>query len=98
MRSRRLRRSWLGALLASAALAPAAFVSVQALAQDEEPEASPAPSDSATLEARKRVVGKIALWKSLLTAFLFAAIMFVTFDLAFDVIMPKGPLEAAFGY
>jgi hypothetical protein len=24
--------------------------------------------------------------------------MFVTFDVAFDVIMPKGPLEAAFGY
>ena len=45
-----------------------------------------------------RMVGKIALWKSLLTAFLFTAIMFVTFDLAFDVIMPKGPLEAAFGY
>jgi hypothetical protein len=45
-----------------------------------------------------RVVGKIALRKSLLTAFLFTAIMFVTFDIAFDVIMPKGPLEAAFGY
>jgi hypothetical protein len=45
-----------------------------------------------------RVIGKIALWKSLLTAFLFTAIMFVTFDIAFDVIMPKGPLEAAFGY
>jgi putative tricarboxylic transport membrane protein len=45
-----------------------------------------------------RMVGKIALWKSLLTAFLFTAIMFVTFDIAFDVIMPKGPLEAAFGY
>jgi hypothetical protein len=45
-----------------------------------------------------RVVGKIALWKSLLTGFLFTAIMFVTFDIAFDVIMPKGPLEAAFGY
>ena len=27
-----------------------------------------------------------------------AFIMFVTFDIAFDVIMPKGPLEAAFGY
>jgi hypothetical protein len=24
--------------------------------------------------------------------------MFVTFDVAFDVIMPKGPLEAAFGH
>jgi putative tricarboxylic transport membrane protein len=45
-----------------------------------------------------RLVGKIAWWKSLLTAFLFTAIMFVTFDIAFDVIMPKGPLEAAFGY
>jgi putative tricarboxylic transport membrane protein len=45
-----------------------------------------------------RLVGKIALWKSLLTALLFTAITFVTFDIAFDVIMPKGPLEAAFGY
>jgi putative tricarboxylic transport membrane protein len=45
-----------------------------------------------------RLVGKIALWKSLLTAFIFTAAMFVTFDIAFDVIMPKGPLEAAFGY
>ena len=45
-----------------------------------------------------RMVGRIALWKSLLTAFLFTAIMFVTFDIAFDVIMPKGPLEAAFGH
>lgn len=45
-----------------------------------------------------RLVGKIALWKSLLTAFIFTAVMFVTFDIAFDVIMPKGPLEAAFGY
>jgi putative tricarboxylic transport membrane protein len=43
-------------------------------------------------------VGRIALWKSLLTGFLFSIIMFVTFDIAFDVIMPKGPLEAAFGY
>jgi hypothetical protein len=45
-----------------------------------------------------RAIGKIALWKSLLTAFVFTAVMFVTFDIAFDVIMPKGPLEAAFGY
>ena len=44
-----------------------------------------------------RMVGKIALWKSLLTAFVFTAVMFVTFDIAFDVIMPKGPLEAALG-
>jgi putative tricarboxylic transport membrane protein len=45
-----------------------------------------------------RFVGKIAWWKSLLTAFIFTGLMFVTFDIAFDVIMPKGPLEAAFGY
>ena len=44
------------------------------------------------------LIGKIAWWKSLLTAFIFSALMFVTFDIAFDVIMPKGPLEAAFGY
>jgi len=45
-----------------------------------------------------RFVGRIAWWKSLATAFVFTAIMFVTFDIVFDVIMPKGPLEAAFGY
>ena len=45
-----------------------------------------------------RIVGRIALWKSLLTSFVFAAAMFVTFDVAFDVIMPKGPLEALFGH
>jgi len=44
-----------------------------------------------------RVIGRIALWKSLLTSLLFALIMFSTFEIAFDVIMPKGPLEAAFG-
>jgi putative tricarboxylic transport membrane protein len=44
------------------------------------------------------IVGRIALWKSLLTGLLFSLIMFITFDIAFDVIMPKGPLEAAFGY
>lgn len=43
-------------------------------------------------------VGGIAAWKSVLTSFLFTAAMFITFEIAFDVIMPKGPLEAAFGY
>ncbi len=43
-------------------------------------------------------IGRIAAWKSLLTAFLFSLIMFVTFEIAFDVIMPKGPLEALFGH
>jgi putative tricarboxylic transport membrane protein len=45
-----------------------------------------------------RIIGRIALWKSLLTSFLFALAMFATFEVAFDVIMPKGPLEAAFGF
>jgi len=45
-----------------------------------------------------RIVGRIALWKSLLTSVLFAVIMFVTFEVAFDVIMPKGPIEALLGY
>lgn len=44
-----------------------------------------------------RIIGGIALWKSLLTSLLFALAIFVTFDLAFDVIMPKGPIEALFG-
>ena len=43
-------------------------------------------------------VGRIAVWKSLLTSILFSVIMFATFQIAFDVIMPKGPLEALFGY
>ena len=42
-------------------------------------------------------VGRIAWWKSIATAFVFSALMFVTFEIAFDVIMPKGPLEALFG-
>ena len=45
-----------------------------------------------------RFVGRIAWWKSLLTSFAFALAMFVTFDVAFDVIMPKGPLEALLGF
>jgi hypothetical protein len=43
-------------------------------------------------------VGRIAAWKSLLTALVFSVAMFVTFEIAFDVIMPKGPLEALLGY
>jgi len=44
-----------------------------------------------------RIIGRITLWKSLLTSFLFALAMFATFEIAFDVIMPKGPVEAFFG-
>jgi hypothetical protein len=43
------------------------------------------------------IIGRIAWWKSVLTALIFVALMFTVFDVAFDVIMPKGPLEAAFG-
>jgi putative tricarboxylic transport membrane protein len=42
-------------------------------------------------------IGRIAVWKSLLTALIFVVTMFAVFDVAFDVIMPKGPLEALFG-
>src|SRR5437588_9155902 len=45
-----------------------------------------------------RLAGKIALWKSPPTAVAFTAVMFVTFDIAFAVITPKVPREAAFGY
>jgi putative tricarboxylic transport membrane protein len=43
-------------------------------------------------------IGRIAAWKSLLTALVFSLAMFGTFEIAFDVIMPKGPLEALFGH
>jgi len=43
-------------------------------------------------------IGEIAVWKSILVAFVFTVVMFLTFEIAFNVIMPKGPLEAAFGY
>jgi putative tricarboxylic transport membrane protein len=44
-----------------------------------------------------RFVGRIAWWKSLVTAAVFSGVMFGTFEIAFDVLMPKGPLEALFG-
>jgi len=42
-------------------------------------------------------VGRLKPWVSLLTAVVFAGGMFVIFDVAFDVIMPKGPLEQLLG-
>jgi hypothetical protein len=44
-----------------------------------------------------RFVGRIAWWKAVVTSFVFAAAIFVIFDVAFDVIMPKGPIEALLG-
>lgn len=43
-------------------------------------------------------IGNIAVWKSVLTALIFSFAMFYIFEIAFNVIMPKGPLEAFFGY
>jgi hypothetical protein len=43
-------------------------------------------------------IGRIPPWISILTSFLFTAVMFATFEVAFNVIMPKGPLEAYFGF
>jgi putative tricarboxylic transport membrane protein len=43
-------------------------------------------------------IGRIAWWKSLLTAAVFTIVMFATFEIAFDVLMPKGPVETWLGY
>ncbi|HEX9464025.1 MAG TPA: tripartite tricarboxylate transporter TctB family protein [Alphaproteobacteria bacterium] len=43
-------------------------------------------------------IGRLPLWVSLLTSVVFTLAMFFTFEIAFDVIMPKGPLEAALGF
>ncbi|HET9579658.1 MAG TPA: tripartite tricarboxylate transporter TctB family protein [Usitatibacter sp.] len=43
-------------------------------------------------------IGRLKPWISIVTALVFSVAMFVTFELAFDVIMPKGPLEHLLGY
>jgi len=43
-------------------------------------------------------VGRIKPWIAVVTAYVFAFVMFLTFEVAFDVIMPKGPLERLLGY
>ena len=43
-------------------------------------------------------IGRIKPWISILTGYVFSMVMFVVFEIAFDVIMPKGPLERLFGY
>ena len=45
-----------------------------------------------------KVMGKYPLWKSLLTGVLSSAVLFWVFEIKFSVPMPKGPLEALFGY
>jgi putative tricarboxylic transport membrane protein len=44
------------------------------------------------------VVGKLRAWISIVTGLVFSVAMFLTFEIAFDVIMPKGPIEHLFGY
>jgi hypothetical protein len=44
------------------------------------------------------IIGRIAWWKSVLTAAIFTVLMFITFEIAFDVLMPKGPIENLLGY
>ena len=43
-------------------------------------------------------VGRIKPWISIVTGLVFSIAMFLTFEIAFDVIMPKGPLERLLGY
>ena len=43
-------------------------------------------------------VGRLKPWICLVTALVFSVAMFVTFEIAFDVLMPKGPLERMLGY
>jgi putative tricarboxylic transport membrane protein len=43
-------------------------------------------------------IGHIKAWKCVVTACIFSALMFVIFEVAFNVIMPKGPLERLFGF
>ena len=43
-------------------------------------------------------IGKIAGWKSVLTGYVFALLIFLLFEVAFNVVMPKGPVERYFGF
>ncbi len=43
-------------------------------------------------------IGRIKAWKAFVTGYVFSAVIFVIFEIAFDVIMPKGPLERLFGF
>ncbi len=45
-----------------------------------------------------KVIGKYPVWKSALTGVISAAVLFWIFEIKFVVPMPKGPLEALFGY
>jgi hypothetical protein len=50
------------------------------------------------IAAFMKVIGKYPVWKSVLTGAISAVILFWIFEIKFVVPMPKGPLEALFGY
>jgi hypothetical protein len=43
-------------------------------------------------------IGRIRPWIAVTTGYVFSMVMFLVFEVAFDVIMPKGPLERLFGF
>jgi putative tricarboxylic transport membrane protein len=43
-------------------------------------------------------LGKSSWWSSLITGTIFAGALFVLFDVQFKVVLPKGPIEAYFGF
>lgn len=45
-----------------------------------------------------RVIGKFAWWRAVLTGVAINAALFWIFEMQFRVPLPKGPLEAAFGF
>jgi hypothetical protein len=45
-----------------------------------------------------RVIGKFAVWRAVLTGVVINVVLFWIFELQFRVPLPKGPLEAAFGF
>lgn len=44
------------------------------------------------------VIGKAKWWHSMLVGLIFSAVAFWVFEIQFKVLLPKGPLEAAFGF
>ena len=54
--------------------------------------------DDPTARPERRWPPRIAPWKSVVTALVFVMLMFVTFEIAFDVLMPKGPIETMLGF
>ncbi|MBV8271408.1 MAG: tripartite tricarboxylate transporter TctB family protein [Cupriavidus sp.] len=45
-----------------------------------------------------RAIGKFAVWRAVLTGVVINVVLFWIFEMQFRVPLPKGPLEAAFGF